>query len=144
MSQKTSWWRSWEITVDSNWITTIAMALLLVLGGCALIHEIRNLLSDALDKPISFSTIFLAPCLFLAAFGEKKKTLKIAFILWGTSVVARVSSSYLHASPGVQHFTATDASIANQIAFTIILVAIVQWFRSVVRWNQSPEQGLDP
>ncbi|MGA7291009.1 MAG: hypothetical protein WBW53_23455 [Terriglobales bacterium] len=143
MSQKTSWWRCSEITVDSNWITTTGMALLLVLGGGALIHEIRNLLSDALDKPISFCTIVLTPCLFLAALGEKKISLKIAFVLWGTRVAARVSSSCLHDYPGVQHFTAAGGSIANQIAFTIILVAIVQWFRSVVRWNRSAEQGLD-
>lgn len=132
-----------EITIDSNWITTIAMALGLVFIGWALISEIRNLVFDHVEKPVSLITLVLVPYLFLLAFSVRMKSWTIALGLVGTGVAARVSSNYLHASPGVQHVAATGASIVNQIALTMILVVIVQWFRSVVRWNQSSEPGPD-
>jgi hypothetical protein len=143
MSQKTSWWRSWEITIDSNWIMTVLMGFAFVTCGTILGWNIRNLLLDRMDDPVSLYSVIGSIGYFSVAYGLSAKSLKVAFLLLGTNMLVRSALYYLHASTNVQHSAWTVCSIARQIAYIVILLVIAQWFRSVVRWNQSPEQGSD-
>jgi hypothetical protein len=143
VNQKAASNRAWEITIDSNWIMTVVMGLAFVTCGTILGWNIRNLLLDRVDHPVSLYYVIGFVSYFALAYSFPAKSLKVAFLLLGTNMVVRSALYYLHASTTVQHSAWTVCSIASQIAYTIILVVIVQWFRSVVRWNQSPEQGPD-
>jgi hypothetical protein len=151
MNQKAGSKRVWEITIDSNWIITIGMALLFAITAFLLGWSIRDLLFgkveygilhgvrrgwlDTLTNPIG------AIYFFLFAYSFPAKHLKVAFLLLGANYTVLVALTYLPVAAGVQHFVAVAGSIATQIAYTIILLAIAQWFRSVVRWNTSSEPG---
>jgi len=151
MSQKTSWWRSWEITVDSNWIMTIGMILLFAFTAFLLAWNIRDLLFDKVDYRVSqgvrhgwldtLTYVLGAVYFFLFAYSFPAKHLKAAFLLLGTEYAGRVPLVYLHVAVGVQHTVAIAGSIAAQVAYTIILFAIVQWFKSVVRWVSPSNPG---
>jgi hypothetical protein len=140
--------RKREITIDSNWILTVGMAVLLVFCGWQLIREARDLVFGNLAEQASFNpviskigTVILAVYCLLSAFSFQALHVRVAFILLGTAAVVRFSLSYLHASHAALYLTAVGGSIADQIALTIILFAIVQWFKSVVRWISPNKSG---
>ncbi len=148
MSQKTTWWRSWEITVDSNWIMTIGMVLLFAFILFLLGWSIRDLLFDKVDYRAlrgarhgwldALTYVLGATYSFVFAYSFPGKHLKVAFSLLATEYTVRFAIEYLHVAASVHHSAAVAGSIARQVAFTIILVAIIQWFRSVVRWFSPP------
>jgi hypothetical protein len=148
MNQKAASKRAWEITVDSNWIMTVGMVALLIFFGWQLIGEARDLVFGNLTEQVLFThvidkigrVILVVYCL-LFAFSFRALHVRVAFILLGTATALRFSLSYLHLSPAVFHFAAVGGSIADQIALTIILFAIVQWFKSVVRWIPPNKSG---
>jgi len=152
MSQKTNWWRSWEITVDSNWIMTISMVLLFAFLAFLLGWSIRNLLFDKVDyrtlqgaRNIWFDALTCvlgAVYSFVFAYSFRGKHLKVAFVLLATEYAVRFAIEYLHVAADLHHSAAIAGSIARQIAFTIILVAIIQWFGSVVRWVTPSNSGV--
>ncbi len=151
MSQKTSWWRSWEITVDSNWIVTIGMVLLFAYVAFLLGWSIRDFLFDKVDYRVlqgarngwldTLDYVIGAFVFFLCAYSIPGKHLKVAFLLLGTEYTVRFAIEYLHVAAGVHHSAAVVGSIARQVAFTIIFVAIIQWFKSVVRWISPSNPG---
>ncbi len=153
MSQKTSWWNSWEITVDSNWIMTIGMVLLFAIIALLLGWSIRDLLFDKVDYRVlqgarngwfdTLAYVLGAAYSFVFAYWFPGKHLKVAFLLLATEYTVRFAIEYLHVAAGVHHSAAVVGSIARQVAFTIILVAIIQWFKSVARWvpPSNPEAG---
>jgi hypothetical protein len=153
MNQQVPGKSGWEITVDSNWIMTIGMVLLFAFIAFLLGWSIRDLLFGKVDYGVSqdvrngwFDTVTYvigAVYYFLFAYSFPGKHLKVAFLLLGTECTVRFALAYLHVAAGVHHSAAVAGSIARQVAFTIILVAIIQWFRSVVRWNPSSEPGPD-
>jgi hypothetical protein len=149
MSQKTSWWNSWEITIDSNWIVTIGMALLLLFCGWQLVWEARHLVFGNLVEQIILTRVFdkisaviYVVCCLLFVFSFPAKSVKLAFVLLGTNQVIRIVLHYFHSSAATLHSAAVAGSIARQIAFTLLFVAIIQWFRSVVRWVSLSNPGV--
>jgi hypothetical protein len=148
MNQKTSWWRSWEITVDSDWIMTIGMVLLFAFIAFLLGWSIRDLLFDKVDYRAlqgarrgwfdALTYVLGAVYSFVFAYSFPGKHLKVAFSLLATEYAVRFAIEYLHIGASVHHSAAVAGSIARQVAFAIILVAIIQWFRSVVRWFSPP------
>jgi hypothetical protein len=144
MSQKTGWWRSREITVDSNWIITIGMILLFVFISFLLGWSTRDLLFDKVDYRVlqgarngwfdALTYALGAVYCFVFAYSFPGKHLKVAFLLLATEYTVRFAVGYLHVAAGVHHSAAVAGSIACQVAYTIILVAIIHWFKSVVRW----------
>jgi hypothetical protein len=152
MSQKTSWWRSWEITVDSNWIMMLGMVLLFAFIAFLLGWSIRNLLFDKVDYRVlqgarngwldTLTCVIGAAYSFMFAYSFPGKHLKVAFLLLGTEYTVRFAIEYLHVAAGVHHSAAVAGSIGRQVAFAIILVAIIQWFRSAVRWVSPSNPGV--
>ena len=151
MSQKTSWWRSSEIRVDSNWIMTIGMILLFAFIAFLLGWSIRDLLFDRIDYRISqgvrngwldtLAYVLGAVYCFVFAYSFPKKQLKVAFLLLAAQYTVRFAVECLHVATGVHHSVAVAGSVARQVAYTIILVAIIQWFKSVVRWIPPSNPG---
>ena len=145
MSQESQTQRPGEVTIDSNWIITIGLALLFAFIAFLLGWSIRNLLLDKVaygalqgDRNGWLDTLTYplgAVYSFVFAYSFPAKHLRVAFVFLGTKYVALIAVSYLHVAVGVQHLVAVAGSIATQIAYTIILVAIAQWFKNAVRWN---------
>src|ERR1035437_2833996 len=131
-----------EITIDSNWIMTVVMGLAFVTCGTLLVWTIRNLLLDRVDHPVSLYYVIGSVSYFSLAYLFLAKSLKVAFLLLGTDMVVRSALYYLHASTTVQHSAWAAFSIARQIAYILILLAIAQWFRSVVRWVSPSNPGV--
>ena len=138
-----------EITVDSNWIVTIGMALVLVFCGWQVIRDARYLLFGDLSEEVmlthvfdKISTFIYGVYCFLFAFSFRPKSVKVAFLLLGTDMAIRVALHYHHSSVAMQHSAAIAGCIARQVAYTVILVAIIQWFRSVVRWVSPSNPGV--
>ncbi|MGB6384612.1 MAG: hypothetical protein WBD25_20775 [Terriglobales bacterium] len=138
-----------EITIDSNWIMTIGMALLVVFCGWQLIREAHRLVFDSLAGPVllthlidKISTALVMVCYFLAAFSLWPRPVRIAGPLLGTDLLVRVALHYFHAATTAQHSAAVAGSIARQIALVLVIVAIAQWFKSVVRRTVRSEHGV--
>jgi hypothetical protein len=138
-----------EITIDSNWIVTIAMALVLVFCGWQLIREARYLVFDSLARPLlltqlfdKISTALVVVCYFTAAFSSWPRPVRIAGPLLGTDLVIRVALHYFRASTTVQHSAAVAGSIARQVALVLVIFAIAQWFKTVVRWTAPSDHGV--
>ena len=152
MSQKTRWWNSWEITVDSYWVITIGMVLLFVIVAVILGWNIRNLLFDEVDYRIgqaarngwldTLAYVLEAAYAFVFAYSFPGKHLKVAFSLLAAQYTMRFAIEYLHVAVGMHHSAAIVGSVARLVAEAIILVAIVQWFKSVVRWTPRSNSGV--
>ncbi|HUM05035.1 MAG TPA: hypothetical protein VLT90_06220 [Terriglobales bacterium] len=151
MSEKTSWWRSWEITIDSNWITTGLMAVLLVVCVLLLAQEIHRVALGHFFGPvrprISFWSIWnkvfqviAAIYFFLFAFKFPKKSVRIASVLMGTDLAVHALLSFVSLSLTVGQIVAVSGSFVRQIALIIYCVAIAQWFKSVVS-RSSPSES---
>ena len=119
MSEKTGWWRSWEITIDSNWITTILMAVLLVVCGALLINEIVHCaignLSEVprLGKSLltNITNVMIVVCYFSIVFSTLPKLVKISFSLMGVDFASRLILGYCHVSNHLLPFAAINGSI---------------------------------
>ncbi len=141
-----------EITIDSNWIITIGMALLFAFTAFLLGWSIRDLLFDKLDHGVlqlvrsgwldTLTYVMGAVYFFLFACSFPAKHLKIAFLLLGAKYLVLIAVSYLHAGVDVQHPAAIAGAIASQIAYAIILFAIARWFKTVVRQTPTGDHGV--
>jgi hypothetical protein len=138
------------ITINSDWITTIVMALLLVVCSLLLIRDIRDLVSGRTIEqgPVTRSlftnifTIIAAVYCFLAARGFHVMYVRIGFALMGIQFTSNVVLGYFHIPTHLQHNAAVAGSLVRQVALTIFVVAIVQWFKSVVHRNRLSDTGV--
>jgi hypothetical protein len=144
--------RIWEITVESDWFTTLGAAVLFIVSGLLLVWEIDHFILGHLSGPVrlhrSFWSIWnkvfeaiAAICCFIFAFTLPKKSVKIASLLMGINLAGFVLLSCFHISPGVRHIAAVSGSAMRQVALAIFCVALAQWLRSVVRWGRQSELG---
>jgi len=148
MSDKTQGRPIREITIDSNWIVTVLMAVLGVICSAMLIREIRDFaFANAVEQqPLTeglFTKVFegiAAIYCFISAFSFRKKPVKLAFLLTAVDLSVGVVLSYFHLGSGFQHFVGVARSALRQVALTIFIVAIVQWFKSVVSFRSIPPQ----
>ena len=152
MSQKSQTQRPGDVTIDSNWVIVIGMALLFAFTAFLLGWSIRDLLFDKVGHGVlqrarsgrldTLTYAIGAVSFFLFAYSFPAKVLKVAFLLLGAKYSVLVALAYLHVAAGVQHYVAVGESIATQIAYAIILFAMAQWFRSVVRWTPPSNHGV--
>jgi hypothetical protein len=138
-----------KMTIDSDSITTIGMALLLVACGWQLIREGRHLVFDRLTGTVLLTqfidkvcTGLLVVCYFLGVFLPWPRSVKLGGLLLGTDIAVRVALHYFNASPTVQHSAAVAGSIARQVALVLFIFAIVQWFKSKVRGTSPSTNGV--
>ncbi len=147
--------RTWEITVESEWISTLGMSLLFLICGLLLVREIRHFIWSDLSVPVHlhkgfwniwdkvFEAIAALYC-FMFAARFPKKSVKAACALMGICLAGSVLLSCFRLSSNTQHIAATGRSILSQIALAIFCLVIADWFRSVCRWTPSaPRRGGD-
>lgn len=135
-----------DVTVDSNWIMTVGMALLFAFCAFLLIWNIRDLLFGNIEREVSHTIDVVTYALgalycFLFAYSFPAKHLKAAFLLLGINYAVRLGISHLHVSASAHHSASVICSVAWQIGFLIILVAIAKWFKSVVRRGHPTDHG---
>jgi hypothetical protein len=114
--------------------------------------SIRNLLFDKLDHEVlhrvrngwldALTYVLGAVYSFLFAYSFPAKHLKLSFLLLGAKYSVLVAVSYLHAGTDLQHSAAIAGAIASQIAYTIILFSIAQWFKTVTRQIPPGDHGV--
>ncbi|SRR6266446_208091 len=133
------------ITIDSDRIFTLEMAALLLIVGAMLTWNIRVLAFGVVTEDISLLSIITVVYCLIFALSIPGKFVKTALILLGTETACRLILKYVTASsPSVRHVASVGGTIVDQIALTIILIAILQWFKSVVHWTPSIPEGREP
>jgi hypothetical protein len=152
MSHESQTRRQGDITIDSNWIIAIGMALLFAFTAFLLGWSIRDLLFDKLDHGVlqhvhsgwldTLTYMLGAVYFFLFAYSFPAKHLKIAFLLLGAKYLVLIAASYLPVGTNVRHSAAIAGAIASQIAYAIILFAIARWFKTVVRQTPTGDHGV--
>ncbi|MBI3645025.1 MAG: hypothetical protein HY233_03545 [Acidobacteriales bacterium] len=143
MSEKPRTQPSGDILIDSDWITTIGMALGFAVCVLLLGQNIRDFLFERVDHPVSlFYYAVDAVYSFFFAYSFRAKYVRVAFLLLGTQYAVRLALAYFHVAAGLQHPAALVGSIAKQISFIIILVAIAQWFKTVIRRDPPSDPGV--
>lgn len=152
MNQKTNCWRRWEITIDSDWITTIMMAILFIICGLLLAQEICHVAQGHFHEPerlrISFWSIWnkvfeviAAVYFFMFAFRVPRKPVKTASILMGTDLAVYALLSCFPISLALGHVVAISGSAVRQIALIIYCVEIARKLMSVFHRNPQPNFG---
>jgi hypothetical protein len=138
-------------SVESDRMMTVGAALLLVVCSLLLIKEIRHFIWGHLSMPASshrgfwsawdkvFEVIAALYCLIFA-FEFPKKSAKLAGALMGIYLAGSLLLSWVQLSLSEQHFATVSRSVLLQIALIMSCVAIVDWFRSVVR-RSSPSDA---
>jgi hypothetical protein len=144
MDKRGRFLRLGAITIDSDRIFTVEMVILLVIVGAMLIWKIRVLAFGVVIDHVSLLSIIIVVYCFIFAFSIPGKFVKTALCLLGTETACRLILRYAHASPSVRHAASVGGSIVDQIALTIILIVILQWFKSVVHWTPSIPEGREP
>ena len=141
---------TWEITVDSDWFTTLGAVVLLVLSALLLVREIDHFVWGRLSLPVPlrisfwiiwnkiFEAIAAIFC-FVFAFKLANKYLKTASALMGMNLAGFVLFSCFPISPRALHVVALSGSVMRQIALVTFCVALAQWLKSVVRWGPQTE-----
>ena len=152
MSQKSQTVRQRDVTIDSNWVITIGMALLFAFIAFLLGWSIRDLLFDKVGHGVlqhvrsggldALTYVIGAVYCFLFAYAFPAKHLKIAFLLLGADYLVQVAMSYLHTGVAVRRSAAIAGAIASKIAYAIILFTIAQWFKTVVRQIPPGDHGV--
>ena len=132
-----------DITIDSNWVITIGLAVLFAFTAFLLGWSIRDLLFDNVGFVVSlglrrgwFDTLTHVLGLvysFVFGYSFPAKKLKVAFSLLGIKYTILAALPYLPVSADAVHSGAIAVAIASQIAYVIILFAVAQWFMTVVR-----------
>ena len=144
--------RKREVMIDSDWVTTVGMALGFALTAFLLGRSIRYLLFFSGNYgilwgvrrgwPHTLNYVTGAVYLFLFAYSFPAKHLKIAFLLLGTNYTVHIALAYAHVATGVRYSVAFAGAIATQIAYTIIFFTIARWFKSVLRSASPSNPGV--
>jgi hypothetical protein len=131
------------ILIDSDKITTIAMALGFALCVWLLCRAVRDFLFGRLDHPVSFFYCAIdAAYSFFFSYSFRARYVRFAFLLLGTQYTVRLAFAYFNLAAGWQHSAALASSIVRQVSLIIVLVAIAQWFKNVVRRDSLGEPGV--
>jgi len=160
MARNNSWWRSWEIAIDSDWITTGLMVFLLVFCVLRLAREIHFVLQGRFSGPVHLRVSFWGiwdktfeaiAAIYFLFFAFKTPNVipfkfptavRFAFALSGTDLAVYTLLSCLRISETVAHGVGICGSVVRQGALVIYVIAIVQWFRSVLYWSFPDSQRI--
>jgi len=128
-----------EITVDSDFTTTVMLAVLFVILSLMLMRDIRHILWSAPSQIAirgtlnRLATAFALVYCVVIVFRWPNRLVKIGCALFGAHFGLALALTYLRISPTTRPTLAFADSIALQISLVTFLVAIARWFRTVVR-----------
>ena len=149
-----------ELTIDSDWLTTLCMAFVLAICASLLARDIHETVRGHFAGPGTLHKTFngilfrigeaiVAIYCFMAAVGRADdskipgKSVRFAFVLMGIYFTTGVAFSIFHATVPARHAAATARIIVEQVALIIFCLAIAAWFRSVFRWSTNSEPNGD-
>jgi hypothetical protein len=129
-----------EITVDSDFTTTVLLVVLFIILSLMLMHDIRHFLWSAPNQIAISGTLnhlgaalSLVYCLFFV-FRWPNRLVKIGSALFAAHSSLALALTYLRISPTARPTLTFADSMVVQISLVTFLVAIAHWFRTVVRW----------
>jgi len=139
-----------ELTVDSDWLTTLGAILALLAGVLVLIRGIYQVMWRRFAEPVpmhwSFFKIFaevfaVIACgyFFIFAYSLPKLSQKIAAVLMGMNLATNILVKLLPVSQSLRRAAMVSASLMFQVALAILLVALAKWLGSIVRLSPADE-----
>lgn len=128
-----------EITVDSDFTTTMLLVVLFIIVGLMLARDIRHILWGAPSQIAISGTLnrlgaalSLVYCLAFV-FRWPNRLVKTGCALFAAHLTLALGLTYLHIFPDPRSALAFADSVVRQISLLTFLVAIAHWFRRVVR-----------
>ena len=122
-----------EIVVDSDWISTAGMALVILLTLVIAIADVKSVLQGR-TKPVSYSTVILAVyMIFLAVQPRLGRLFRVGAAALGIGATIRAIAYYLGLSSDIQQSAGINQLVFSIFACVVIFVATAQWFRDVVK-----------
>jgi hypothetical protein len=129
-----------EITVDSDFTTTVLLAILFIILSLRLLRDIRYFLWSAPSQIAISGTLnrlgaalAVVYCLFIV-FSWPNGVVKIGCALLAAHLSPALALTYLRISPTSLPALAFADAIVMQISLVTFLVAIARWFRMVIYW----------
>jgi hypothetical protein len=133
-----------EITVDSDFTTSALLAVLFIILSLMLMRDIRHILWSAPNQVAIRGTLNrLSAALALVyslifIFRWPNGLVKIGCALFAAHLSLALALTYLRISSTMRPTLAFADSVVVQISLITFFVAIVHWFRTVVRWAPPP------
>lgn len=129
-----------EITVDSDLTTTALLGVLFIVLSLMLMRDIRHILWSVPSQIAIRGTLNRLSAALMLAYGLvfvfrwPNRLVRIGCALFAAHLGLSLALTYFRISPNALPTIAFAASIVVQISLVAFLVAIAQWFRTVVRW----------
>jgi hypothetical protein len=128
-----------ELLIDSDWFSTLGMALLLVLSLSSVMRDVVKLLHGRTTQPVAIPTILLAVAsIYLAAELRVSRIFRLAALLLGSGAAIRALAFYAHGSPESQRLAGINALIFSAAAFLLLSIGAIQWLYSVSQIKDRP------
>jgi len=127
-----------EVAVDSDWMSTAAMALLLLFSVFTAIGNVRAIARGHVPQ-VTYNTIILAVYTgFLATQSGFGQLFRLGAAALAIGATIRSITHYAGLSWDIQHIAGINALVLSLFACIAIFVATVQWFREVVHVERAP------
>ncbi len=129
-----------EITVDSDFTTTALLGVLFIVLSLMLMRDIGHILWSVPNQIAIRGTLNRLSAALMLAYGLvfvfrwPNRLVRVGCALFAAHLGLALASTYLRISPTALPTLAFADSIVRQISLVAFLVAIAQWFRTVVRW----------
>ena len=129
-----------EITVDSDFTTTALLGVLFIVLSLMLMRDIGHILWSVPNQITIRGTLDRLSAALMLAYGLvfvfrwPNRLVRVGCALFAAHLGLALASTYLRISPTALPTLAFADSIVRQISLVAFLVAIAQWFRTVVRW----------
>jgi hypothetical protein len=129
-----------EITVDSDLTTTALLGVLFIVLSLMLMRDIRHILWSVPSQIAIRGTLNRLSAALMLAYGLvfvfrwPNRLVRIGCALFAAHLGLSLALTYFRISPNALPTIAFADSIVVQISLVAFLVAIAQWFRTVVRW----------
>jgi hypothetical protein len=130
-----------EITVDSDFTTTALLGVLFIVLSLMLLRDIRHILWSVPSQIAIRGTLNRLSAALMLAYGLvfvfrwPNRLVRVGCALFAAHLGLSLALTYFRISPNVPPTLAFADAIVVQISLVAFLVAIAQWFRTVVRWT---------
>ena len=125
-----------DIVVDSDWISTTGMAVVILLTLFMAITDVKAVLHGYI-KPVSYTTVIVAAyMIFLAVQSSLGRLFRAGAAALGLGATIRAIAHYLGLSSDTQRSAGINGLVFSIFACVVIFIATAQWFRDVLRFQK--------
>jgi hypothetical protein len=133
-----------EVVIDSDWISAVAMALLLLFAVLTAIGNVRAITRGHVPE-VTYETVILAVYTgYLATRSGFGWLIRVGAAAIAVGATIRSVAHYAGLSWDVQHIAGINGLMLSLFAWIAIFVAMVQWFIGVVRVKRVRETKAMP